>query len=57
MGKFATWNVLLAVVASLLNYGCAAPPRLAAVPSPLTAKAEIPGMPGVRFGGGSEMTF
>jgi predicted acylesterase/phospholipase RssA len=34
----------------LLLQGCSfAPPRQPAVPSALTAKAEIPGMPGVRF--------
>ena len=56
MGKVAGWNVLVAVVVAFLNDGCAAPPRLAAVPPALTAKAEIPGMPGVRFVAGSEMT-
>ncbi|WP_373501440.1 patatin-like phospholipase family protein [Desulfococcus sp.] len=41
----------------LLVQGCAmAPPRLPAVPSPLTSKAEIPGMPGVRYVAGGDMT-
>jgi len=38
-------------------HGCAsAPTRLEAVPSALTAKAEIPGMPGVRYVGFGDMT-
>src|SRR5262245_6910814 len=41
----------------LLVHGCAsAPPRHAAVPSELTARAEIPGMPGVRHVVGGDMT-
>lgn len=37
--------------------GCASSPeRHAAVPSELTAKAEIPGMPGVRYVAGGDMT-
>jgi hypothetical protein len=37
--------------------GCAtSPSRLPAVPSELTAKAEIPGMPGVRYVAGGDMT-
>jgi predicted acylesterase/phospholipase RssA len=57
MGRSVIWNVLLIAVLSLLNQGCAtAPPRLDAVPPSLTAKAEIPGMPGVRFVAGGDMT-
>ncbi len=37
-------------------FGLSAPPRLDAVPPALTAKAEIPGMPGVRYVGGGDMT-
>jgi predicted acylesterase/phospholipase RssA len=45
------------VVQRLLRaLGLSAPPRLDAVPPPLTAKAEIPGMPGVRYVGGGDMT-
>jgi predicted acylesterase/phospholipase RssA len=37
--------------------GCStAPSRLPAVPTELTAKAEIPGMPGVRYVGGGDFT-
>lgn len=36
--------------------GCATPTRQAAVPRPLTERAEIPGMPGVRFVAGGDMT-
>ena len=45
------------VVQRLLRaLGLSAPPRLDAVPPSLTAKAEIPGMPGVRYVGGGDMT-
>jgi hypothetical protein len=57
MGRLLTWHVVLILVASLLNQGCATPPkRLDAVPPELTAKAAIPGMPGVRFVAGGDMT-
>lgn len=50
MARLAACNISLMVVAVLLNQGCvSAPPRLDAVPPALTARAEIPGMPGVRF--------
>lgn len=50
-------NALLAIVIVLLNHGClSAPSRLNAVPHESTAKAEIPGMPGVRFVAGGDMT-
>lgn len=45
-------------IAALLLQGCAAvvPVRHAAVPYELTDKAEIPGMPGVRYVGGGDMS-
>jgi len=50
------WTPWLAALA-LLFQGCASTPvRHPAVPSELTAKAEIPGMPGVRFVAGGDMT-
>ena len=49
-------KILLAVAALLLIHGCGSVPRHAAVPAELTAKAEIPGMPGVRFVAGGDMT-
>lgn len=51
----ATFLSLIASVL-LLVQGCATPPRLPAVPSELTARAEIPGMPSVRFAVGGDMT-
>jgi predicted acylesterase/phospholipase RssA len=47
-----------AVCVALALQGCAAtlPSRLPAVPSALTARAEIPGMPGVRYVAGGDMT-
>ncbi len=54
MSRFAFWSVLLIAV---LNQGCAtAPQRLDAVPRSLTAKAEIPGMSGVRYVPGGDMS-
>ncbi|HWV89118.1 MAG TPA: hypothetical protein VNZ59_03455, partial [Burkholderiales bacterium] len=49
-------KILLAAAALLLIHGCGSVPRHAAVPAELTAKAEIPGMPGVRFVAGGDMT-
>ena len=48
----------LSLIASVLLFvqGCATPPRLPAVPSELTAKAAIPGMPSVRFAFRGDMT-
>ncbi|WP_178117927.1 patatin-like phospholipase family protein [Pseudomonas sp. R5(2019)] len=47
----------LIVALFVLMQGCAmAPPRLSAVPTELTARAEIPGMTGVRYVGGGDMT-
>ena len=55
--RFDIRKSLLIAAALLLVQGCAsAPPRHAAVPSDLTAKAEIPGMQGVRYVAGSDMT-
>jgi predicted acylesterase/phospholipase RssA len=48
-------NLIVALL--LLLQGCTmAPTRLPAVPDDLTARAEIPGMPGVRYVGGGDMT-
>ncbi|WP_177412466.1 patatin-like phospholipase family protein [Pseudomonas cavernicola] len=50
-----TTSLIVAVL--VLMQGCAmAPPRLPAVPPELTAKAEIPGMAGVRYVAGGDMT-
>jgi predicted acylesterase/phospholipase RssA len=52
-----TQKLVLSAVALLLVQGCStSPTRLEAVPSALTAKAEIPGMPGVRYVAGGDMT-
>jgi predicted patatin/cPLA2 family phospholipase len=50
---FGTW---LIVVTLLLVQGCATPARLPAVPPESTTKAEIPGMPGVRYVAGGDMS-
>ena len=48
---------IAALLALGLLQGCeTAPTRLPAVPSELTARAQIPGMPGVRHVGGGDMT-
>ncbi|WP_171006488.1 patatin-like phospholipase family protein [Pseudomonas sp. 2FG] len=50
-----TTSLIVAVL--VLMQGCAmAPPRLPAVPPELTARAEIPGMAGVRYVAGGDMT-
>jgi predicted acylesterase/phospholipase RssA len=49
-------GTLLVTAALLLMQGCGSVPRHAAVPAELTAKAEIPGMPGVRYVAGGDMT-
>jgi hypothetical protein len=47
----------LIVALFVLIQGCTmTPPRLSAVPTELTARAEIPGMTGVRYVGGGDMT-
>lgn len=57
MTRRCIMTVQLLIAAALLNYGCvSAPARLDAVPAASTAKAEIPGMPGVRFVAGGDMT-
>ena len=57
MDRFTPLNALLIAVLLLLIQGCVTvPPRLNAVPHSLTAKAEIPGMPGVRYVAGGDMT-
>jgi predicted acylesterase/phospholipase RssA len=45
----------LAVLVVLVQACGSAPPRHAAVPAELTARAEIPGMPGVRYAVGGDM--
>lgn len=57
MCRFPAWKVLLISAMALANQGCvSAPPRLSAVPSEITNKAEIPGMPGVRYVAGGDIT-
>ena len=50
-------KIILSACFLLLVQGCATSThRLDAVPAALTSKAEIPGMPGVRYVGGGDMT-
>ncbi len=57
MTRLTTLNIPLAALCLLLIHGCgSAPTRLDAVPPQLTAQAEIPGMPGVRYVAGGDMT-
>jgi predicted acylesterase/phospholipase RssA len=57
MSRHVTWNLLLVAVVTLLNQACiSTPPRLSAVPASITSKAEIPGMPGVRYVPGGDIT-
>jgi predicted acylesterase/phospholipase RssA len=57
MSQFTIWNIPLVALCLLLIQGCGlAPTRLDAVPPELTAQAEIPGMPGVRYIAGGDMT-
>ena len=57
MSQFTNWNIPLLVMCLILIQGCgSAPTRLDAVPSTLTSQADIPGMPGVRYVGGGDMT-
>jgi predicted acylesterase/phospholipase RssA len=57
MSRHVSWNLLLIAVAALLSQACVStPPRLSAVPASITSKAEIPGMPGVRYVPGGDMT-
>jgi len=49
-------SIVLCAATLLLIHGCAsAPERLEAVPSESSARAEIPGMPGVRYVAGGDM--
>jgi hypothetical protein len=51
------FKIILSASVLLLVQGCAtSPTRLPAVPTELTSKAEIPGMPGVRYVAGGDMT-
>ena len=57
MSRFTSWPIPLVVLGLFLMQGCgSAPTRLDAVPLELTAQAEIPGMPGVRYVAGGDMT-
>ncbi len=57
MIRLANRKVHILALGLLLVQGCgSAPPRLDAVPSELTAQAEIPGMPGVRYVAGGDMS-
>ena len=50
-------KIVLTATAGLLVQACAsAPERLEAVPSELSARAELPGMPGVRYVAGGDMS-
>jgi predicted acylesterase/phospholipase RssA len=57
MSRYITCKLLAIAVLLPLHQGCiSVPPRLSAVPTELTARAEIPGMPGVRYVAGGDMT-
>jgi predicted acylesterase/phospholipase RssA len=57
MTRLTGWNIPLVGLCLLLLQGCgSAPTRLDAVPPELTAQAEIPGMPGVRYVAGGDMS-
>ena len=57
MCRYVAWKLLLIGAVALSSQGCvSAPPRLNAVPSAITANAEIPGMPGVRHVAGGDVT-
>ena len=50
-------KIVLTAATGLLVQACAsAPERLEAVPSELSARAELPGMPGVRYVAGGDMS-
>lgn len=58
MRRLTNRNTSFVLLGLFLLQGCgSAPPRLDAVPSSLTAQAEIPGMPGVRFADGDMEEF
>ena len=57
MCRLIKWKIPLVALSLLLIQGCGSvPTRLDAVPPELTAQAEIPGMPGVRYVGGGDMS-
>ena len=56
MRHFELRGTWLITATLLLVQGCATPSRLPAVPLESTTKAEIPGMPGVRYFGGGDMS-
>lgn len=59
MKQTSRWlpKAILAAAALLVIQGCStSPTRMQAVPFAVTSKAEIPGMPGVRYVGGGDMT-
>ena len=56
MRRIDLHGTLLIAAMLLLGQGCATPTRLPAVPHELTMKAEIPGMPGVRYSVGGDMS-
>jgi len=57
MCRYVVRDLLLIAMVSLSSQGCVSTPeRLNAVPSSITAKAEIPGMPGVRYVAGGDVT-
>jgi predicted acylesterase/phospholipase RssA len=57
MNLFTRWNVTILALGVLLIQGCgSALTRLDAVPPELTEQAEIPGMPGIRYVGGRDMS-
>jgi len=53
VGIYGTWLIAATL---LLVQGCATPTRLPAVPPELTSKAEIPGMPDVRYVAGGDLS-
>lgn len=53
LGIYGTWLIAATL---LLVQGCATPSRLPAVPPESTSKAEIPGMPDVRYVAGGDMS-
>lgn len=57
MSRFTKWNSSLVILVLFLIQGCSSTPaRMDAVPRELTNQAEIPGMPGVRYVAGGDMT-
>ena len=56
MSQLTNWRMSFVMLGLLLIQGCSSSPtRLDAVPPELTAQAEIPGMPGVRYVAGGDM--